>query len=176
VGELLPPLGHRSSDGGRVTPSTRAYFLTQLLNEHTVGLEVCCLISSDSEVTQTLLLVAAASCRATHPIVAPPQCAATMTNGHLRTERCLHRSRKKKTLASAKLTVKKKLNPLINSKHHLLEELTKQKEMHDLFVEDTEIYLQHVNKEHTHLECSVSFWKSVARSLDERAISEDDAN
>ena len=48
--------------------------------------------------------------------------------------------------------------------------------MHDLFVEDTEIYLQHVNKEHTHLERSVSFWKSVARSLDERAISEDDAD
>ena len=79
-------------------------------------------------------------------------------------------------LASAKLKVKKKLNPLINSKRHLLEELTKQTEMHDLFVEDTEIYLQHVNKEHTHLECSVSFWKSVARSLDKRAISEDDAD
>ncbi len=28
VGELLPPLGHSSSDGGRVTPSARAYFLS----------------------------------------------------------------------------------------------------------------------------------------------------
>ena len=27
AGELLPPLGHNSSDGGRVTPSARAYFL-----------------------------------------------------------------------------------------------------------------------------------------------------
>ncbi len=72
--------------------------------------------------------------------------------------------------------MKKKLDALINSKRYLLEEPTKQKEMHDLFVEDTEIYLQHVNKEHTHLERSVSFWKSVARSLDERAISEDDAD
>ena len=44
--------------------------------------------------------------------------------------------------------------------------------MHDLFVEDTEIYLQHVNKEHTRLEPSVSFWKSIARFLDERAISD----
>ena len=26
AGELFPPLGHRSSDGGRVTPSTRVYF------------------------------------------------------------------------------------------------------------------------------------------------------
>ena len=91
---------------------------------------------------------------------------------HARTVRCLHRSRKKKTLALAELKVKKKLDALINSKRHLLEELTKQKEMYDLFVEDTEMYLQHVNKEHTRLERSVSFWKSVARSLDKRAISE----
>ncbi len=27
MGELFPPLGHNSSDGGRVTPSARAYFL-----------------------------------------------------------------------------------------------------------------------------------------------------
>ena len=27
---VLPPLGHNSSDGGRVTPSARAYFLTCL--------------------------------------------------------------------------------------------------------------------------------------------------
>jgi hypothetical protein len=27
AGELLPPLGHISSDGGTVTPSARAYFL-----------------------------------------------------------------------------------------------------------------------------------------------------
>ena len=84
--------------------------------------------------------------------------------------------KEEKALALAELKVKKKLAALINSKHHLLKELTKQKEMHDLFVEDTEIYLQHVDKEHTRLECSVSFWKSVARLLDERAISEDDAD
>ena len=95
---------------------------------------------------------------------------------HSRTERRLHRSRKKKTLASAELKVKKKLDALIYSKRHLLEELTKQKEMNDLFVEDTEIYLQHVNKEHTHLERYVSFWKSDAMLLDKRAISEDDTD
>ena len=61
--------------------------------------------------------------------------------------------------------MKKKLDALINSKRHLLEELTKQKEIHDLFVEDTEIHLQHVNKEHTCLECSVSFWKMLRGRL-----------
>ena len=59
---------------------------------------------------------------------------------------------------------------------NLIKDLIKQKEMHDLFVEDTEMYLPYVNNKHTCLERSVSFWKSVARLLDERAISEDDAD
>ena len=84
--------------------------------------------------------------------------------------------KEEKALALAELKVKKKLAALINSKHHLLEELTKQKDMHDLCVEDTEIFLQRVNIEHTRLECPVSLWKSITRSLDKRAILEDDAD